>query len=157
MKYITLARDEQAIVDDEDISLVVGHNWKVNAKGYMYYSCVIKGKKHIVFMHRIINQTPQGLYTDHLNHDKLDNRRANLRTCTNYENSLNRKIRVTNKSGYKGVVKYFNKWKGQIQITSEGKRKAIYLGLFDTPIDAAKAYDNAARELHGDFANLNFK
>ena len=84
----------------------------------------------------------------------LDNRRINLRSCTASENRSNRVMSKYNTSGYRGVYwsKHTNKWCARIQIN----RKGIYLGLFTSKKEAAKAYDAAALEHHGEFASLNF-
>jgi len=89
---------------------------------------------------------------DHINQNKLNNRRNNLRVCSRSENGANRSIPKTNTSGYKGVYRIKNKWMAQIGI----KNKSIYLGCFDEKVDAAIAYDTAATKAFGAFARLNF-
>ena len=79
---------------------------------------------------------------------------SNLRICSCSQNSMNRSIRSTNKSGYKGVSWHRTAGKWRAKIDSYGRRK--HLGLFSTPEAAALAYDKAAKELHGEFAQLNF-
>lgn len=105
-------------------------------------------------MHREIMQTPMELQTDHINGNKLDNRKENLRICTCSENQHNKKIYKNNLSGYKGV--YFDKanncWRALIRING----KKIYLGTFYASKDAAKAYDIAAKKYFGEFAVFNF-
>lgn len=104
-------------------------------------------------MHRIIVDAPAGMVVDHINHDALDNRRANLRVCTQSQN-LGNQIRKLGSSKYKGVSwhKAAQKWHARIQ-----KNDAhVSLGLFDSETDAARAYDSAAREHFGEFALCNF-
>jgi len=91
---------------------------------------------------------------DHRNHDTLDNRRENLRVATRSENCRNRMRRVDNRSGFKGVSwnRERGQWRAQIWTGSTNK----LLGTFADPVSAAKAYDEAACERHGEFALLNF-
>jgi hypothetical protein len=95
---------------------------------------------------------PADLVIDHRNCDGLDNRRSNLRFATHAQNTLNRRKKKNAVSQFRGVWFYKGKWGSQI--SSQGKR--MFLGRFDNEIDAAKAYDEAARKYHGEFARLNF-
>nr|WP_268987487.1 HNH endonuclease [Providencia alcalifaciens] len=94
------------------------------------------------------------MHIDHIDGDKLNNRIENLRICTHNQNQHNQGIRASNKSGYKGVswMKSVKKWHAQICCNS----KVTHLGLYTCKIEAAKAYDEAAKQLHGEFAWLNF-
>ena len=91
---------------------------------------------------------------DHIDGDGLNNRRANLRHCTNQENCRNQGLARNNRSGFKGVSWYPNsgKWVATIW---DGKRK-VFLGYYADPVEAARAYDAKARELFGEFARPNF-
>jgi hypothetical protein len=106
-------------------------------------------------MHREIINAPDDLVVDHINYNGLDNRKANLRLATRRQNSLH-VIRTINpgSSKYKGVSWNTNKKRWHVQITTNGK--TIRLGYFTDEIEAAKAYDQAAKKYHGDFAALNF-
>ena len=104
-------------------------------------------------MHRVIMDAPKGMHVDHINGNGLDNRRENLRLCTNSQNHMNRKTHRDSSSKYKGVSwnKRNSKW--QAYIGSGIKRKN--LGYFASESDAAKAYDIKAKECFGEFARLN--
>jgi hypothetical protein len=103
----------------------------------------------------LILNTPDGMETDHINHDGLDNRRVNLRSCTQAENQHNQQPRKKAKSSvFKGVCysKNGDKWQSYITVN----RKIINIGYFLSEIKAALAYDEAARKYYGEFAHTNF-
>lgn len=106
-------------------------------------------------MHVVVNKTPKGYYTDHINRDTLDNRRSNLRSATPQQNKQNQGKLKTNSSGYKGVsfCKAKRKWQATISVNSKNK----HIGFHETAEAAARAYDTEARKLHGEFAKLNFE
>lgn len=108
--------------------------------------------------HRVIWAIVHGrepkVHIDHINGDKADNRIVNLREADASENKYNIGIRTDNKSGYKGVHWFRERGRWIAGIRCQGKSQ--HLGYFDTPEEAARAYDAAARELHGAFAWLNF-
>lgn len=105
-------------------------------------------------MHRAILNVPKGYKTDHRNHNGLDNRKQNLRIATNSENQQNQKIRKNGTSQYKGVSwnSKHKLWYAQIKLNNKVK----WLGDYKNEIEAAKAYDEAAKELFGEFALTNF-
>lgn len=149
MRRIKLTQGKYTLVDDEDFEWLNQWKWYYLSIGY-----AARGKgKNFIYMHRLIINTPKNLYTDHINNDKLDNRRCNLRICTNSENQTNRGKYKRNKSGYKGVCwfKQTNKWQAQIRKNN----KRFHLGYFQNKIDAAKAYNQKAIELHDNFVYLN--
>jgi hypothetical protein len=138
-----------AIVDIEDTAKVLGHGWQVHKSGHVRCTTT---RGTAVYMHRLILDVPRGWSTDHINGNPLDNRKANLRVCTHAENMRNQRRHRDSKSGYKGVVLSKGRWSASITVS--GRQK--HLGRFDTSEEAARAYDAAARELHGAFARLNF-
>jgi hypothetical protein len=108
-------------------------------------------------MHRLVIDVPTGCFCDHINHNGLDNRKANLRVAQHKQNVWHRrKFQRPSRSRYKGVdfrpANSGKCWRARIRIN--GKR--LYLGSFDNELDAAKAYDEAAKKYHGQFAGLNF-
>ena len=105
MKYILLTNSTlKAIIDDDDFEVVSRSRWNLNlAKGYAYRAIRVNGKICTVYMHRLVAKTPIGMQTDHINRDRLDNRKENLRICTNQENQMNRKSGVSG-SGFIGVT-----------------------------------------------------
>jgi len=159
MKKISLTQGQFALVDDEDYIFINQFKWhaKKQNKQNNYYAIrnVYKDGKWVKeYMHSVISKTPKGLVCDHINHDTLDNQKANLRNCTVAENLYNRKSRIGSKSKYVGVTFVLNKyWQSTIWF----KDKRYYLGYFKTEEDAAKARDIKAIELHKEYANLNFK
>jgi hypothetical protein len=146
-----------ALVDDEDFDQLNKHRWCCNGAGYACRGVNLgKGKVKPIFMHREIICTPQGMCTDHVDGDKLNNQKSNLRICNQSQNSLNRNRQSTNTTGYKGVsIRKRNKYKKfRAHLSAYGKQYDV--GLFHTAIEAAKAYDTKAREIFGEYARLNF-
>lgn len=136
------------IFDQKDIELVKSHSWSI-ARGYVRTS--VNGKS--VYLHQMI-MNEISTEVDHKNGNPLDNRRSNLRIANHCENNQNKGLRADNTTGYKGVC-YDNKSRKFVAyINAYGKR--TYLGYFEDKKMAAKAYDNAAIKLHGEYARPNF-
>jgi hypothetical protein len=154
MKEISLSRGQVALVDDVDYDFVNQWKWYASpSKNGRWYAVRMPTHCKMEKMHRLIMNCPDGMTVDHINGDGLDNRRSNLRVCTEAENNRNRGKNINNTSGYKGVhVTPYGKYAAAI--TAHGKQ--IRLGNFSTPEDAARAYDKAAKQHHGEFAWLNF-
>lgn len=104
------------------------------------------------YMHRIINNTPEDLITDHVNGDGIDNRKKNLRSCTYAQNCQNRR-KFWSKTGYRCVYWYAPKKTWQAQITVN--KKTITLGFRHSKKEAAELYNKAAKKYFGDFAFQN--
>ncbi len=152
VRYIPLTRGLYALVDASDYEWLCRHKWSVHDTGpgkaqYAVRGC--KGRK--IFMHRQIMQPPLGMVVDHINRNGLDNRRANLRNCTRQQNLQNRYWRA-GRSKYRGVCPQGDKWMATVGYNNQ----TIYLGLFETEIQAAKARDQKAKQLAGPYAYLNF-
>lgn len=135
------------LVDNEDYERVRQRaaSWTVTSNGYV--NC------GLILLHSFIMETPKGFDIDHKNHNKLDNRRSNLRIVTRSQNNWNGSKKKTSKSGYKGVRFYprLNKW--QARIWKDWKE--YHLGYFTTAEEAAMAYNKAAKKMHGVYRNPN--
>ena len=145
---IILTRGKKTIIDDKDWILLSGRSWSCSNGGY----AVAKINNKICFMHRIIMGNPK-LSVDHINGDKLDNRKENLRIVTHAENTKNRTKSVGTVSKFKGVdyQKRNKTWRARIKVNY----RSIYLGSFLTENEAATAYNQAALTNFGSFAKLN--
>lgn len=159
MKEIILTQGKITQVDDEDYEKVKFLRW------YAYYDPALRGfiaqrnvtelngTRKTIYLHRTIVDAPKGMVVDHVNHDTLDNRKENLRICTHAENMLNRRTYINNKSGYKGVSWHKEKKKYRAGIRAMNKK--YFLGYFDDPKEAARAYNEASIKYHGKFGSLN--
>lgn len=138
------------LVDEEDFTELSKYKWygRLHKGKYLYAARDLA----TIRMHRVITDAPKGMVVDHINHDTLDNRKTNLRVCTNAENSRNSHVKKT-VSGYKGVypVTRSNSWQAVVTVGY----KRVYLGIFGTREEAAIAYNKSALEHHGRFAHLN--
>jgi len=160
-RRIPLTKGKYAIVDVDDYYWLRLFKWFTSKNGYTFYakrSVYSRGKSRgqTLAMHRMIMNAPDNLLVDHINHNGLDNRKANLRLATPAQN--NRNCLIIKKrdahSRYRGVTwsKRKNRW--LVTIRYDGGRK--FLGYFRDEIQAAETYDMAAKVYHGQFASLNF-
>lgn len=172
MKKIRLSAGKNAKIDDEWFDRLNKYSWHAYFDGWNWYArrtTTVNKKSKTFLMHReVLGVTDSKVYVDHIDHDGLNNQASNLRKCTPSQNKKNTKGRGSSK--YLGVsrkttkLKYTKKsgeemvyivksWEARIQ----HEKKQISLGFFKNEEDAAKAYDKKAIELHGEFANINFK
>lgn len=165
VKEIPLTKGKVALVDDADydfLSQWKWYAWKAPHSRNWYAKRGesigwIKGKRKIrqIWMHRVllglIDPTIEG---DHADGDGLNNQRQNLRASSHQQNCSNRKLRLDTTSQFRGVNKNHRTGRWQSRIGLKDKR--IALGAFDTPEEAARAYDDAAIKHFGEFGSLNF-
>jgi hypothetical protein len=160
-RVIPLTQGQVTIVDEEDYDWLNQWKWFAvySPRGRYFYTRRNnkneQGKPEWEHMHRLITGAKPGQITDLINRNTLDNRRSNLRLVTHIESVRNRKMQRHNTSGYRGVTfnKKSSKWQAQISVEND----CLYLGVYQHPQDAAKAYDKAALKYYGhDFAQLNF-
>lgn len=140
------------IVDDDVYMWASKFKWYM-VNGYAYRTTFTDGKVKNIWIHREIMGFPSGKDVDHKNHNRLDNRRENLRVCTRSQNRQNTGSKRSSSSKYLGVSwrKAHKRWIAQIRVDG----KDIFLGNFEDEKEAAKAYNKAAESYFGEFANLN--
>lgn len=157
--HLPLQKDRWTLVDASDLARCSAHNWVTNGKGIVH--ALVDGKH--VKLHRFLLGDQAGPLVDHKDGDPLNNRRSNLRRATPRENRRNsRKMSKTTSSAYKGVCwqESGGAWQAQIRKKDPGSPergigRMTYLGYFADELDAADAYDAAARAHYGEFACLN--
>jgi hypothetical protein len=155
VKEIQLSKGKVALVDDEDFEYLSQWKWFYHNKGYAARNKNTGNRvgRGSYLMHKVIMNTPDGMETDHINGDKVDNRKSNLRICSKSENIMNSKIRKDNTSGYKGVCWHIGHKKYCVSICKD--KKIRHVGYYEKISDAVLAYNNAAIELFGEYARLN--
>lgn len=166
MKLVPLTQGQVAMVDDADYNTLSQYKWHAtkNERGNYYARRYVgrafDGRAYKISMQKEIMKPSPPMVVDHINHDTLDNRRQNLRVCTQQQNVWNSRKPKNNRSGYKGVyyldggLDYFNNpgiWVARIMVSG----KIIYLGYFKDKLEAAKTYNKAAFKHFGQYACLN--
>lgn len=157
MKTISLSKGLITIVDDDDYEFLMQWPWYALKAGDRYYAggsqCYPDGTMDHFLMHRIILRAGPGEFVDHKSRDTLDNRRENIRICTPGQNVMNANLRSDSTTGFKGVstTQTNGRWRATIQLNGRSK----HIGRFDSPTEAAIAYDLEARNHFGEFACTN--
>jgi len=148
--YIPLTQGEVAIVDPDMVPRLSQFVWFITPSGYAARNPSKSARvRRQIYMHRTICRASADLEVDHANHNKLDNRRANLRPATCQQNAANAPLRSDNTSGYRGVTRCTKTGRWQARVGRS------HVGRFDTPEEAARAYNSAARVRFGEFAFQN--
>lgn len=146
MKIIPLTQGAVTFIDDEDFDLVCRWRWKLHPQGYACRSTQVDGRYVTILLHRLIADTPPHLQADHINRDRLDNRRNNLRNVTGSVNTMNQGLSPRNTSGYRGVT--WDKERGKWQAKTKHLGRWVFLGRYDSAEEAAAArvaYDSRER------------
>ena len=159
MPEVALTQGLVAFVDEADLPLIAGYSWSAMRIRNTWYACAYQrgshgsnGRKNIL-MHRLLLDAPKGVQVDHRNGDGLDNRRSNLRLASASQNQMNRHVSA-GRSRFKGVT-----WDGRGErwvVRTQMDGEARHVGYFADELEAARAYDLAALDRFGEFAQLNF-
>ena len=152
MKHIDVGRGLYALVDDCDYTELCKYRWRAIKMKRTFYPFKSENGKQISMHRHLLGLKKRSDFCDHIDGNGLNNQRANLRVCTVQENNQNKQGYKNNKEGFKGV-KSVSKKRYMARITHFGE--IFYLGMFDCPKKAALAYNEKAKELHGEFARLN--
>jgi len=145
MRKMILTKGKHAIIDNKDFKYLNQWKWSFDGlyaiRGHYLGKIDGKNKYKKIYMHREINQTPIGAETDHINKNKLDNRRSNLRTVTKSQNNRNRNAYKCNKTGISGVHWYNNLGKYRSSIVINGQRISLgyFLNINDAIVTRRKA------------------
>lgn len=139
-------KGEQFTFDLEDYELIYPYSWSMDTQGYIIANCgFLTGKHTTVKLQRIVMDAPSNMMVDHINHDKSNNRKSNLRIVTNQQNCWNRSAQTTCSSGVPGVRQFENGWVARINVDKKEK----YLGYFKTFEEAVKARKEAEKKYYG--------
>jgi len=151
-QQIPLTKGAFALVDDADYDWLMQYKWRLNSKGYAIRSYYVHYQEIVLCMHRVIMDAQPGQIVDHIDGNRLNNTRANLRFVTRQQNLQYRHVFANSKTGYKGVSRRNNRWHARIGLDG----RVIHLGYYESPEFAAQIYDAAAQWLFGEYAILNF-
>lgn len=143
---------KEFLVSSEDKHILEEYRWYLNPGGYFIANTkMVNSKREKIFLHRIIMNCKKhdGLFIDHINGNKQDNRRQNLRIVSVSQNQMNKRKQSNNTSGFTGVYKhtYTGKWIARICLD----KKMMHIGVYETKEAASKAYSQRATVLFGEF------
>jgi hypothetical protein len=141
-----------ALIDDNDIALVSLYHWRLNSGGYVVTNAQVNGKRKTLYLHRLLMAAAPGQLVDHINRDKLDNRRENLRFVTAQQNNRNRQLSRRSKAGFVGVSVGHSCYGAHLRVNG----KTIRLGTYRDAEIAALVRDAYARRIDPDHFHLNF-
>jgi hypothetical protein len=158
LAYIPLTQGYEAVIDAVDVPLA-GGTWNAQVRrrkdGSIRTVYAVRklprdgDRQPLLRLHRVIMGLPPETEVDHADGDGLNNTRANLRPATDAQNARNARLRVDNRSGFKGVCRVKGRESWQAQITVNGKK--CHLGRFGTKEEAFAKYTEASQQLHGDY------
>lgn len=156
-RRIQLTQGQVTIVDDEWYEELNKYKWQAHFDPIAQSYYAVRRESRLlghgaIIMSRVIINAPSNMRVDHINHDTLNNQMSNLRLATIAQNSYNSKPQKRNATGYKGVKVHGRGYMARIRFND----REIYLGTWDTPEQAARVYDNAAKEYFGEYSYLNF-
>lgn len=151
-KPLTTVEAIKYLIGQDDFDLIRPHKWRLTQDGYLLTSHP-ENRQTGIYMHRLIMNAPKEMQVDHINGNKLDNRRRNLRVCTKHQNLYNADACKNRRRGkWKG---YSQRENGKFAARIKANHRLIYLGEFNTEENAAQAYNFAACEYHKEFAYYN--
>lgn len=155
MKLILTKHGQEIVVDDDIYEQCNNRQWRVDKGGYARNNPWVNGKTVTVYLHRLVMKADSSkTIVDHINGDKLDNQRSNLRFVTQEQNKFNRKATVGTPCPYKGVtINSSSKRPYKADIFYRGVHH--YLGVFATAEEAAQAYNEGSLKYHGEYGRLN--
>lgn len=155
MKQIIGRKIGESIIVDDSFEINPEHRWRVDDNGYVCRSRkkFEPGEGQRIYLHHIVAEKKHGQEARHINKNKLDNRRENIKLCSRAEQVINQ-IRE-NKTGYRGIRKLSNTREGRWSASVCVGKIRHYLGSYSSPLDAAMAYDRAAEKFHGSYACTN--
>lgn len=157
MTTVTLSAGMVSMIDECDVELLKGGRWYADKHKFGYYArgYAYSGDGAMIYMHRVIMSLKRGdkRVVDHINHDTLDNRRANLRVCSSSLNVRNQVPAIIGKYGFRGIEKtsYGNKFRARFMVDG----KVNFRGRFIRPLEAALVYDEEMTRLFGPLATTN--
>jgi len=134
------------LIDKEDYEKVKDYTWSLNN---LFYVRARDKDRNIITLHRLIMGFPKNMLVDHRDHNTLNNKKQNLRICTQQQNLMNSKIPINNSSGHKGVswCERLKRWRAYIKLD----KKQIYLGSYNDKQDAIKAREEAEIKYFGEY------
>ncbi len=160
---INLTQGKSVLLDATDWPMAKSYTWYAlyDSKSDTFYAVTklpsVDGIRRVLGLHRLVMGDPPGVRIDHKNRDTLDCRKVNLRIADGGQNRANSRVNRNNQSGYRGVYARRDIPNYYVVYISTGTGgKTRFIGAFSDPIKAAYAYDDAAREMYGEFASLNF-
>lgn len=154
MKAIALTQGYEAMVDDDDYPSLVEYNWSARVRSHTVYAqraALLAEPGDIVLMHRQLLGAPSGILVDHADGNGINNCRYNIRVCSDSQNLQNRRRLRTSSAPYKGIYYEGPSWVARITLES----RTTTLGRFRSAVEAAIAYNSAAKRVFGAFARLN--